>query len=308
MKYEYDSRRNCASPMKRTHNFFSAAHSAMPLPTVNYSLLTINCTHTFSAKEKDTETGLSYFGARYYSSDLSIWLSVDPMAHKYPSLSPYTYCANNPIKLVDPNGEEIVITSTTDDNGNTSVHIKFTGILVNKSSKNYTKEDLNKLKNTISNSIKEKYSGDFGDGVTVTTSVDIITSGEKKKENFFVDKDRHQINMVDEVSEAKNIAEAKIGLNYMDICANIGEGDNSNDINRTAAHEFGHLLGLQDVEIAGNLMVSGGDGTSLTSGQIREAVSNYNKDIINIGIPSRDNHRRVFNYAKERTRKALGFR
>ena len=62
---------------------------------------------TFSAKERDTETGYSYFGARYYSSDLSIWLSVDPQSDKYPSLSPYVYCANNPIKLVDPNGEEI---------------------------------------------------------------------------------------------------------------------------------------------------------------------------------------------------------
>ena len=62
---------------------------------------------TFSAKEKDAETGYSYFGARYYNSDLSIWLSVDPMSDKYPSLSPYVYCANNPIKLVDPNGEEI---------------------------------------------------------------------------------------------------------------------------------------------------------------------------------------------------------
>jgi RHS repeat-associated protein len=63
-------------------------------------------TFTFSAKEKDAETGYSYFGSRYYTSDLSIWLSVDPMSDKYPSLSPYTYCANNPIKLVDPNGEE----------------------------------------------------------------------------------------------------------------------------------------------------------------------------------------------------------
>ncbi len=62
--------------------------------------------YTFSAKEKDAETGLSYFGARYYSSDLSIWLSVDPMSDKYPSLSPYVYCADNPVKLVDPNGEE----------------------------------------------------------------------------------------------------------------------------------------------------------------------------------------------------------
>ena len=63
--------------------------------------------YTFSAKEKDSETGLSYFGSRYYSSDLSIWLSVDPMASKYPSLSPYVYCANNPVKLVDPDGEII---------------------------------------------------------------------------------------------------------------------------------------------------------------------------------------------------------
>ncbi len=65
-----------------------------------------NAPFTFSAKEKDSETGLSYFGARYYSSDLSIWLSVDPMSGKYPSLSPYVYCADNPVKLVDPEGEE----------------------------------------------------------------------------------------------------------------------------------------------------------------------------------------------------------
>ena len=64
---------------------------------------------TFSAKEKDKETGFSYFGSRYYNSDLSIWLSVDPMSDKYPSMSPYVYCANNPVKLVDPNGESIVI-------------------------------------------------------------------------------------------------------------------------------------------------------------------------------------------------------
>ena len=76
--------------------------------TANYSLLTANWAfHRFSAKERDPETGLSYFGSRYYSSDLSIWLSVDPMSDKYPSFSPYVYCANNPVKLVDPNGEEV---------------------------------------------------------------------------------------------------------------------------------------------------------------------------------------------------------
>ena len=83
--------------------------------TAHYSLLTANSSYTFSAKEKDSETGLSYFGSRYYSSDLSVWLSVDPMSDKYPSLSPYTYCADNPVKLVDPNGEEVWI---PDEDGN----------------------------------------------------------------------------------------------------------------------------------------------------------------------------------------------
>ena len=76
--------------------------------TLHSPLSTLHSSYTFSAKERDVETGLSYFGARYYTSDLSVWLSVDPMAAKYPSLSPYVYCADNPVKLVDPNGEDIV--------------------------------------------------------------------------------------------------------------------------------------------------------------------------------------------------------
>ena len=52
---------------------------------------------------------LPFSSARYYNSDLSIWLSVDPMVDKYPNLSPYTYCANNPIALKDPNGDSIAV-------------------------------------------------------------------------------------------------------------------------------------------------------------------------------------------------------
>jgi hypothetical protein len=37
---------------------------------------------------------------------MTMWLSVDPMADKYPSISPYAYCAWNPVKLVDPDGME----------------------------------------------------------------------------------------------------------------------------------------------------------------------------------------------------------
>ncbi len=49
----------------------------------------------------------TYFGARYMDHELmTMWLSVDPMADKYPSISPYAYCAWNPVKLVDPDGRD----------------------------------------------------------------------------------------------------------------------------------------------------------------------------------------------------------
>lgn len=61
---------------------------------------------TFAGKERDAETGYGYFGARYMDHELmTMWLSVDPMSDKYPNLSPYAYCAWNPVKLVDPDGQ-----------------------------------------------------------------------------------------------------------------------------------------------------------------------------------------------------------
>ena len=43
-----------------------------------------------TGKEKDEETGYGYFGARYTDHELmTMWLSVDPMTDKYPSISPY---------------------------------------------------------------------------------------------------------------------------------------------------------------------------------------------------------------------------
>ena len=49
--------------------------------------------------------GNYYYGARYYNPTWSVWLSVDPKAHWYPSMSSYNFTANNPVILVDPNGQ-----------------------------------------------------------------------------------------------------------------------------------------------------------------------------------------------------------
>ena len=42
--------------------------------------------------------------ARMYDPSLGRFLSVDPLAGKYPHLSPYVYANNNPLKYVDPDG------------------------------------------------------------------------------------------------------------------------------------------------------------------------------------------------------------
>jgi RHS repeat-associated protein len=64
-------------------------------------------------KDLDEETGLYYYGARYYNPMYSVWLGVDPMVEKYASLSPLAYCLNNPVILLDPDGKEIFISSAS---------------------------------------------------------------------------------------------------------------------------------------------------------------------------------------------------
>ena len=62
--------------------------------------------YKFNGKELDTETGLYYYGARYYNPVTTLWLGVDPLASKKPNVSPYLYCLGNPINFIDPDGRD----------------------------------------------------------------------------------------------------------------------------------------------------------------------------------------------------------
>jgi RHS repeat-associated protein len=60
--------------------------------------------YQFNAKEKDEESGLYYYSARYYNPPT--FISRDPLFEKYPFMSSYSYCANNPVIRVDPDGRD----------------------------------------------------------------------------------------------------------------------------------------------------------------------------------------------------------
>ena len=69
--------------------------------------------YKYNGKELDRTHGLDWYdyGARNYDAFLPVFTSIDPLCEKYYHISPYAYCANNPIMFVDPDGENPVFSS-----------------------------------------------------------------------------------------------------------------------------------------------------------------------------------------------------
>lgn len=63
--------------------------------------------YRYTSKERDEETGLLYFGARYYAPWIARWTSCDPKRSNG-GLAAYLYCSGNPISRLDPDGNEPV--------------------------------------------------------------------------------------------------------------------------------------------------------------------------------------------------------
>ena len=72
--------------------------------------------YKYNGKELDTKKGLNWYdyGARHYDAAVGRFATVDPMAEKYYPWSPYTYCLDNPIKYIDPNGGHVVAISNAE--------------------------------------------------------------------------------------------------------------------------------------------------------------------------------------------------
>jgi len=79
--------------------------------------------YKFTGKERDIETGYDWFNVRGYDSRIGRFLGIDPHSLRYPNLSPYVYCGNNPIGFIDPTGMDS--TGSKSQNGSQTSNWQF---------------------------------------------------------------------------------------------------------------------------------------------------------------------------------------
>ncbi|WP_309254113.1 RHS repeat-associated core domain-containing protein [Prevotella brunnea] len=212
---------------------------------------TWNTPYLFNAKEFDEETGMYYYGARYYEPRLGLWMSVDPISNYDPrnsenyldgehnggvvnaqNLNPYQYCYQNPVRYNDPNGMQVDISV----HGNTIElyqHLVF-----------YGRQATSALSREISDNItyrfnKEKLTYSMNDR---TYDVRLRTTYE----TVDIDKaiDMHSTNKNNEVqfiriSNVQKSSRHSIGANSGWFSTNDDLGNST-----TPAHEMAHGLGL----------------------------------------------------------------
>jgi RHS repeat-associated protein len=101
------------------------------------------------------------YGAHFYDPELCQWHAMDPACEKYYDISPYEYCAGNPIRLIDSGGEKIV-----DSNGNIAVYYD------NENNYHYTKYATNDIIRIV-NSLKMTQQGKTQIGQMINSSINV---------------------------------------------------------------------------------------------------------------------------------------
>ena len=257
--------------------------------------------YTFTQKERDSESGLQYFGKRFYAPGLGKWLSTDPMEEKGGSLNLYAYANQNPLKYHDPDGAAIDVKTET-AKGETTHTITLTAVIQDSPAVNADKPrtpaELEAFRTALVDTIKQEYS--HYDKASKTRwvadpKIRILGPDEKPGPNDHVfqlvgaykmsgigqtrsemqpDGSKHR-GMVMKVQvrallDAHN-AELRASPHYK-------------SPESIAAHEFGHAAGLDDLETDHENLMSHGrehDKRVIKMEQLKTIVREFNKGHLN---------------------------
>ena len=198
--------------------------------------------YRFTGKEDQSPAfGISYtdFGARHYSPNLRRWLVPDPLSEQYYDVSPYAYCAGDPVNLVDEDGRDfrkkrrfntytitaIYYVNNQESYKSTSQGISFWNRRTNDTYTDESGRTFNIKYNLTVRQIDQKHSPQLGDNT------------------FEVNDERVKANDIDK----KGIVGVTLNANKIYVKRNYSiKNPNTNHHSSTPAHEIGHTLGMKD--------------------------------------------------------------
>jgi len=314
IRYQYDNHLGSASLELDEFANIISYEEYHPFGTSSYRLGTNEAEvqlkrYRYVGKERDEETGLYYYGARYYAGWLCRFVSVDPKLNEMPHFSSYTYCYDNPMKHIDDKGKKPKVIVTNKE-GVTNIRIENTLYITNRHKKKFDNFE------TMINDINEKYLK--GDSFNL---IDFSTTGLQKDGTFKFDKQKINMEIETKYEVVKNRREAK---QKIDESGGFGVILNSlppksrsnafslskyskinlevNDGAYTLAHEIGHTFGFADkyvdiqngnyleshplVEYEGALMSGTGDGLNMLERvSIAQNIINYNTEGVINALP-----------------------
>jgi RHS repeat-associated protein len=223
---------------------------------------TITCTqnYKFTGKERDSESGLDNFIKRYFGSNFGRFMAPDAFYKDShvgdpQSWNEYAYARNNPLRYVDPKGETATVSSScsTDQNSHTTCNVQISASIAVYAvpGSGLSSDQLASAAGEIKQSIESTWSGTVqSDDITynVTTTVNVQVAGSEAAasrsgaQNVIGLNDGPVTSRADDLSGPSNSFHTF--LRGQDVGTwdyrTVGGAENS------AAHEFGHLLGIDD--------------------------------------------------------------
>ena len=212
---------------------------------------------------------------------MTMWLSVDPMSDKYPSISPYAYCAWNPVKLIDPDGRTIWIIG---DDGNKYSYNQ--GKIFDETGSEYTGTD--HFIEATKTSLDRNRNHDFS-----KSTIDYFSRQPEEKESVTI-KRYDGITITDNILYSSETQSRSATILYN---PTMGLADDDGNVLTPASclqHELGHVANAQYVDpVWGNFT----DRKTTTDNIWKNKEEMYNIKIHEHGLATQNNElvRKTYN-------------
>ncbi len=169
--------------------------------------------------------------ARYYDPIGSRFLTMGPLCEKYPSLSPYSHCANNPLSIIDPTGRDVEV-CIEDNNITITANIILEGTLATTDLAQIYKNDIMDNWGSITSF------DDGGNDYNISWDINVRVAEKGEERDYNGIKNYYEVIDVESNSYVKNSNNGAIRSE--------GRNGKSLESDNPMSHEFGHILGLSD--------------------------------------------------------------